>query len=162
MYVCIYIAPTYIHTCIFILYVCMYVYTAPKALYYMYVCVCICMYMYVYVCICMYMYICTAPKALKFQRAQQAFQQFAFPEFRALRQVGAAEEEEAAAAGDAAVRAILSQKVLRTVALLDLRVVKILRALTFAKLKQAQEQAHEAKLALERHFFDAMTAGVTM
>jgi hypothetical protein len=126
----------------------------------MYVCVCICMYMYVYVCICMYMYICTAPKALKFQRAQQAFQQFAFPEFRALRQVGAAEEEEAAAAGDAAVRAILSQKVLRTVALLDLRVVKILRALTFAKLKQAQEQAHEAKLALERHFFDAMTAGV--
>ena len=40
--------------------------------------------------------------------------------------------------------------------------VNILRALTFENLKQAQEQAHEAKLALERSFFDAMADGVTM
>jgi hypothetical protein len=51
-----------------------------------------------------------APKALKLQSAQHAFQQVAFPECRAQREADAAQEEEAAAAGEAAMRAIYPQK----------------------------------------------------
>ena len=50
------------------------------------------------------------PKALKLQSEQHAFQQVAFPKCRALSKADAAQEEEVAAAGEAAMRAMHSQK----------------------------------------------------